>query len=81
MVCELHSLDSLGKPELPLCFSGNDRIPPVAAAATLFCIPSRAKEPDAPGNAFAGTGLLIVALNRGYLSSAQCLSARSRAVV
>jgi hypothetical protein len=37
-------------PEFPFCFPGDDSIPPVAAAATFFCIRSRAKEPDAPGH-------------------------------
>jgi hypothetical protein len=43
------------QPEFPFCFPGDGSIPPVAAAAILFCIPSGAKEPDAPGRAFAGS--------------------------
>jgi len=42
-------------PEFPSCFSGDDSIPPVAAAAMFFGIRSRAKEPNAPGKAFART--------------------------
>jgi hypothetical protein len=34
-------------PEFPFCFPSDDSMPPIAAAAILFCIPSRAKEPEA----------------------------------
>jgi hypothetical protein len=45
----------LHNPEFPFCFPGYDSIPPIAAAAIFFRIRSNAKDPDAPGRAFAGT--------------------------